>query len=1141
MKGLYWLGLGIASLEAFINPCFAQSSNIVPDDSLGAESSQVVDNFQRLPVEVITGGAQRGINLFHSFREFNVSKGRGAYFFSPNAEIQNILTRVTGRNPSEILGTLGTFGNSQPNFFLINPNGIVFGENASLDVGGSFVATTANGIQLGETGFFSATEPATSNLLSVNPSALFFNAVNSQAEIINRSTATSTVLGFALNGDANRPINGLQVLDGKSLLLVGGDVSFDGGKLYAPGGRVELGGFGEGGAVRLGIDGDIFSLSFPDGVERGDVSLANVSGVNTLAGGGGSIAVNARNVDVSSVSQIGAGIGQGLGTIDSQAGDITVNATGETKISLLSVIANVVLLGAKGNSGNININTGSVKLEDRGQFSASVFGQGNAGNITVTSKDAVYLTGNANIFSTVEAGAVGKGGNIDINAASLILNDGSQITTAATLLNASNMQLAGRRDVGNINVKVIDIDIKGVRNGVGSGIFSSVSEGIEGDGGNITIDSSFLNLADGARISASIFGKGNAGNVNVKITEEVEIAGKKNNFASGIRSVVGKGAEGNGGNISINAGSFNLQDLAVVDASTSGKGNAGNVTLSVKDDVFLADSGIVSSVKVGGVGKGGNININSATLTLRDAAQIQTLTNGQGNAGKVIVNTKDAVLLADGQTTILSSVEAGGMGNGGDIDINSANLTLRDGAQLVTGTRRASDTQKAGEGDAGNINLKVTGVVEISGKTDTTFASGIFSQVETGTEGNGGNINIDAASFILIDGGQLSASTIGLGNSGNIHIDAKDGVTISGSGQNGFSSSLFTKTSPNSNGEGGDITVNTNVFRISDAALIDARTLNNNEGGDITLNTNIFEALNGGQLITTTSSKGDAGQIMVNATERVVISSSDSNYNNRVIAFPDRVVNIGANSGLFVDSSGLGNTGDIEINSPQITLDNQGTLNANSTSGNGGNINLTSDLLLMRRGAQISTNAGTAQQGGDGGNIDINSKFIIAPSQENSDITANAYSGTGGNVKILSQGIFGIEPRTQQTDRSDITASSDLGVPGNLNLTDPDDSSIRNNLDDLPDNQIDTNALIANSCIARGTKRQENSFKITGSGGLRNSPGDGFISEYSTGDVRNVEGNIEANSRAWKKGDRIVEPTGLYKLSDGRLLLSRTC
>lgn len=140
--------LGCLSVSLLTSKTQAQQSNIVPDSTLGTESSQVIDNFQGLPIEVITGGATRKINLFHSFQEFNVSEGRGAYFFSPSANIQNILARVTGNNPSEILGRLGTFGSSNPNLFLINPNGIVFGKNASLDVQGSFVGTTATGYSL---------------------------------------------------------------------------------------------------------------------------------------------------------------------------------------------------------------------------------------------------------------------------------------------------------------------------------------------------------------------------------------------------------------------------------------------------------------------------------------------------------------------------------------------------------------------------------------------------------------------------------------------------------------------------------------------------------------------------------------------------------------------------------------------------------------------------------------------------------------------------------------------------------------------------------------------------------------------------------------------------------------------------------
>ncbi|MDZ8259657.1 filamentous hemagglutinin N-terminal domain-containing protein [Nostoc sp. ChiQUE01b] len=111
---------GCLSASIFTAKTQAQQSNIVPDNTLGGESSQVIDNFLGLPIEVITGGATRQINLFHSFQEFNISEGRGAYFFSPSADIQNILARVTGNNPSEILGRLGTLGSSNPNVYLIN-------------------------------------------------------------------------------------------------------------------------------------------------------------------------------------------------------------------------------------------------------------------------------------------------------------------------------------------------------------------------------------------------------------------------------------------------------------------------------------------------------------------------------------------------------------------------------------------------------------------------------------------------------------------------------------------------------------------------------------------------------------------------------------------------------------------------------------------------------------------------------------------------------------------------------------------------------------------------------------------------------------------------------------------------------------
>ncbi|MCC5668063.1 filamentous hemagglutinin N-terminal domain-containing protein [Nostoc sp. CHAB 5784] len=1526
----------ISTVLSQASPAQAQ---ITPDNTLSSEASQLNQNLiiNGALGDKIDGGATRGSNLFHSFSEFNIQDGQRVYFANPSG-IENILTRVTGGNASNIFGTLGVDGAA--NLFLINPNGILFGQNARLDVQGSFVGTTANGVQFGNQGIFSATNPQAPPLLTIQPSALWFNQLNPGAAIQNNSVAPAGIDAAGFNA------YGLRVADGKSLLLVGGNVSMDGGELNAYGGRVELGGLAAPGNVNLLFNGDNLSLKFPENVTRAEVSLTNQARVYVEASGSGDIAINARNIDILRGSLLNAGIAEGLGKPETTAGDITLNATGEIKVADSgSKIRNLVREDSKGNGGNIFIDSGDFSLSDGAQLEASTSGVGNAGNVTVGAKNAISLansaqiatstlgkgnagniqinaddsvfvsngsviqaatfgqgnagsitieagntisfdgvgsnnitTGaysvvgpfaipspeliekninirarslslvnsaqiatstigkanagniqinaddsvfvsngsviqaatiaqgnggnifidsgsfslrdgaeleastsgvgnagnvtvraknavdlaNANILSAVEAGGVGKGGNIDINAATLSLTDSAQLLTITRA--ASATQPAGRGDAGNVNLKITGaVDIAGEKNDFKSGIRSNLGTGTVGNGGNIFIDSGSFSLRDGAELNASTSGVGNAGNVtviakdaislangdilsaveaggvgkggnidinaatlsltdsaqlltitraasatqpagrgdagnvNVKVTGAVDIAGKKNDFSSGIRSNVGTGTVGNGGNIFIDSGSFSLRDGAELEASTSGVGNAGNVTVRAKDTVSLAGGDIFSDVETGGVGNSGGINIRGSSLSLTDDAQLSASTFGQGNAGNVIIlakdkvsfsgsnsevfsavgllgignganinirarslslansaliatstlgkgnagniqiNADDSVFVSNGSVIvpatfgqgnagsitieagntisfdgvgsnnistgaysvvgpfaipspeftgkrsggditikaervsltnsaklnastsgvgnagnvtvraknavdlangdILSAVEAGGVGKGGNIYINAATLSLTHSAQLLTITRAASATQPAGQGDAGNVNVLVTGAVDIIGEKNG-FPSGIRSNVGTGTVGNGGNISIDSGSFSLRDGAQLSASTYGQGNAGNVTVIAKDAITVSGTSQESkFSSALFTFTDSTSTGIGGDITVNTNIFRVSDGALLDARTRNNQKGGDITINANIFEALNGGQLTTTTSSNGRAGKITVNADDKLIISGIDSNYSDRITNFPDNVANIGANSGLFVSSTGSGITGDIEINSPKITLDNQGKLNAESASGNGGNINLNSDLLLLRRNSQISTNAGTEKLGGNGGNININSKFIVAVPNENSDISANAFTGTGGNIQINSQGIFGIESRTKPTKKSDITASSELGVLGVTNINTPDNSSIQNSLTELSPNVINTNALIANSCISRATKRQENSFTITGSGALRNSPGDVLISAYTTGDVRSVE----PTSRPWKKGDPIIEPQGLYRLPNGQLILSRSC
>ena len=183
----YWLNLKLANFSLIFRAiCFAAvlwfvdaqynyaQAEIVPDKTLGNESSVITP---LAPFDRIDGGATRGTNLFHSFEKFNVDTQQTVLFANPNG-IENIISRVTGGSRSEILGTLGVFGGA--NLFFINPSGIIFGPNAELNMGGSFVGTTADAIGFGEQGFFSASVPNTPQLLTVKPSALLFNQIASQ-------------------------------------------------------------------------------------------------------------------------------------------------------------------------------------------------------------------------------------------------------------------------------------------------------------------------------------------------------------------------------------------------------------------------------------------------------------------------------------------------------------------------------------------------------------------------------------------------------------------------------------------------------------------------------------------------------------------------------------------------------------------------------------------------------------------------------------------------------------------------------------------------------------------------------------------------------------------------------------------------
>ncbi len=1205
---------------------FAQ---ITPDNTLGQESSVVEPNAQ-FPVDVVEGGATRGANLFHSFSEFNIEEGRGAYFYSPSTDIQNILARVTGGNPSQILGTIGTFGNSYPNLFLINPKGIIFGANASLDMGnsgleiggtgGSFVATTANAVLLGNQGAFSASNPAASNLLSVNPSALFFNT--SQAEIINRSTATNSVLGFS--------IDGLQVPNGRSLLLVGGEVNLDGGQIVALGGQVELGGVRTG-TVGLTIDGNNLKLDYPAQVQRADVSLTNQAVVFTSAGFGtagksGNINISANSLALDNAILDTVSRGQG------DAGNVAIKAS--DSISLVgSRIRTYVDKGAEGNAGSIDIQSRSLSLANNSFLSTGTSGQGDGGNVTLRASDSISLVDSA-IFTDVDEGAKGNAGSIDIQSRSLSLANNSFLSTSTS----------GQGDGGNLSLNASDsVSLVG-----GSAIFTNVFEGAEGNAGNVDIQSRSL-FFDSARLSTNTSGLGNAGSISLQSSDSVSLA--KN---SSISSLIFPGGEGEGGDINVQTRSLSLNNNSALFTDTTGQGDAGNVVIQASDSISLVDSGNISSGnggnifnelfgnEDGGVGNAGNVSIFTGSLSLSNQSYINTDTRGIGDAGDIFIRANGSVSLT-GDSGISSGVfsatvlgiEFSAIGNGGDITIEAESLSLGTGSSLSTST--------IGSGDSGDLSVRVNGSVSLTGDsaistlvsspefagttgteavgnagiieieaqsltldsaslTTATSVQGnagaifvqannvsltndslISSAVAQGGIGSAGDIDIQTRSLSLTGGSQIRATIErlrdnlpgGQGEGGNLKINATENVDIAGVSADGFSSGLSTSTNTGASGQAGDITVSTSSFRIANGAFISALTRNASDAGNITINAESFEATNGGQVLTTASNSGSAGNITLNITNQITLSGSDSTFADRFAQFGgDVVVNQGAASGLFasttpnstgaggsifidpieftisdgagvsVDSLGKGDAGNLQVQAGSIILDRGGSLSATTASGEGGNITIQAqDLLLLRRNSNITTAAGGS---GNGGNIGIDTIFIVAPALEDSNIIADAVQGQGGNINISADGIFGIQSRPQQTPLSDITASSELGIDGTVDLNTPDVDPSQG-LVTLPVETVDAANQIATGCTNSNNSVANNKFTVTGRGGLPPNPGDALggdavLTNWAT--LQETEGeNISrrATTTSTHKNlptQQIVEAQGWIVDANGKVFLT---
>ena len=465
------------------------------------------------------------------------------------------------------------------------------------------------------------------------------------------------------------------------------------------------------------------------------------------------------------------------------------------------------------------------------------------------------------------------------------------------------------------------------------------------------------------------------------------------------------------------------------------------------------------------------------------------------NGRRIVIRGSD-IFLSD------STIDATTFGNGdaGDFLIVGDRLTLRNGSQISSSTR--------GSGNGGTITVRVNDSIDIAGGvfeiTDEGpidwFPSGVFTRIFNGASGNGGQLNVTADTLRIRDGGQIDAVSAGTGTAGSIQLFASDidisGVALNADGSlfvngiDGFPRRSGIFNTALNQGDANQASIITERLRIRGGGVIQAGTFGDGSGSNLSIRATELVEIIGTDRDGRIPSSILATSGGIPGTEFIGFPNTTGQAGNITIQAPlVRVADRGAIAvGSVNPEVDVEEAGSIIIrNTDQLLLSNQGQILAQTATGDGGNISLSlNDLLALRTGGQISTTAGFDGIGGDGGNITITSPFITAVAEENSDIAANAFVGQSGRVFITaSGGVFGIEPRQAATPLSDITASSAIGLNGEIIINTPDIDPNRATVE-LPSSLVDASQLIVQGCAVSGQFAQQNQgvFVDVGQGGI---------------------------------------------------------
>ncbi len=708
---------GCLSSTIFFSP-FAHSE-ITLDGSMGTTGSLTGPDYQ------ITEdlGQRAGGNLFHSFGQFNINSAESATF-SGSAGIKNVISRVTGGQTSTIDGV---FRSTIPgaNVYFLNPAGVIFGENASLDVQGSFHASTADYLKFKD-GVKFETGVVTENpiLTTASPEAFGF---------LDDKPAKITVLG------GNNKV--LSVPENETLSLIGGDININDRSLYAPSGQFILASAGSTGELVINAS-EIDTSSFTKG---GEIHISHaadnpitrvenerqIADIDVSADSAGKVIIRGGQMVMNNATIWADTINGDGGMIDVKLADnLTINSVTEKHgVKKFPHIAISTDSFGKGNAGSILLEINELNLTNKTQIQSIASASGHSGDLIINA-NSILLEGND--FKTfpkliTKTMGTGNAGNITANATDLVKITNAEISSTTT----------SEGHAGNINVNSPSIKVTGIDSKISSEteLFST------GNAGHILIQTENLKMLDGTKISAKTEGHGLGGDITVN-SSTILLSGLKAGFITDTGFVTDSSAirANSAGNIVVNSDSLDMHSGAAIDTTTLSEAD---------NNSTVGNSSIIS--------EGGSITLNINHINMKESI-ITASTLGIANAGKIEINTNTLALSNDSEITTSTS----GMGQAGNIEIKADNISLNN-AGIQSNSMTFDIDNNADTAKSGNIIIDINNTLRLENQSAIS--------VET-KKANAGSIEINNGKQLLLSNSKIATSVAdSTGSGGNIHID----------------------------------------------------------------------------------------------------------------------------------------------------------------------------------------------------------------------------------------------------------------------------------------------------------------------------------------------------------------------------------